>query len=102
MHAGSMARVEFRRRAPSLSVEVGAGQSVLDAARRAGLPMASACGGEGVCKACRVEVLAGAEHLSPADARERRALERAGGAPDERLACRACVLGDVLVTTPYW
>jgi 2Fe-2S ferredoxin len=101
-HVLVMARLVFQRRGPEVAVDVPLGQSVLTAAIEAGLPLGNSCGGERACRACRIEVLAGKEHLSPVEAREGRALVAANAAPGERLACAARVLGDVIVTTSYW
>jgi 2Fe-2S ferredoxin len=78
------------------SVESGA--TVLSAARLAGLPLASSCRGVGICDACKVRVVAGADALSAADERERGTTLES----DERLACQARVAGAVTVTTTYW
>lgn len=74
------------------------GGSLLRAARRARLPLASSCRGIGICLACRVQILEGAENLSPLTDRERSAALPEG----ERLACMACVFGPVTITTSYW
>lgn len=79
-----------------------AGSSLLRAARRARVPIASSCRGEGVCKACRVRILRGADNLSPQSEVERAAAVDADLDPDERLACLARVLGPVVITTSYW
>ena len=47
------------------SIRVPAGTTLLEATHRAGLPMASACGADGICGRCGVEVLTGAAALSP-------------------------------------
>jgi 2Fe-2S ferredoxin len=80
------------------SVDVGVGDSLLSAARRASLPIASSCRGIGICDACRVQVLTGSGELSPATSHELGARL----APDERLACQARVNGPVKVTASYW
>jgi ferredoxin len=97
-----MPRVTFRRRRPDVVIEVPVGTSLLEAALGAALPLASSCGGEGACKACRIQVLFGADHLSAPTERERDALTAARCPADERLACAARVTGDVTVTTSYW
>lgn len=86
----------------SLVVVVPSGTLLMDAVREAARPLASACGGEGICARCRVTVLSGSEHLSPPDDLEVRIarMQRLGG--DERIACRARVLGDVSVTHASW
>jgi len=76
--------------------------SLLRAARRARIPIASSCRGEGVCKACRVRILQGAENLSPPSDLERAAAHDAAFDDDERLACLTRVLGPVAITTSYW
>jgi adenylate cyclase len=84
------------------SVEVAPGTTLLEAVRRAGLPIARACGGGGLCARCGVEVLAGGESLAPAGDAERLA-KRANRIPDAlRLACQVEVRGPLLVTAGYW
>lgn len=77
-------------------------ETVLDVARRAGVPLGNSCGGVGVCARCKVRVLAGAENLTPATAIEVRFGTARGFAQDERMACQAVVTGDCEVTTTYW
>ena len=77
-------------------------ETVLDAARRADVPIANSCGSVGVCGRCCVRVVAGAENLSAPTMIELRVSAQRGFAADERLACQAVVMGDVEVTTSYW
>ena len=81
-----------------LSVAIDAGGTLLEAARLAGLPLASSCRGAGVCDGCRVRVVEGGDRLSTPTKRE----QLARLAPDERLACQARVAGAVVVTAAYW
>ena len=74
------------------------GGSLLRAARRARLPIASSCRGTGICLACRIRVLEGSENLTERTDREL----ATGMGPDERLACMACVEGPVTITASYW
>jgi len=84
-------------------VDVPAGTTLLEATRRAGLPIGSSCDGQGICGWCRLRVLEGAAELSPVETTERELLARIGGGPDERIACQARVLSPgVLVTASYW
>ena len=83
-------------------IRVAHGTSLLEAARLAGLPMASACGADGVCGRCGVEVLAGAGGLSPEQPAEAQVKRRNRIAAEERLACRARLAGDVEITASYW
>jgi len=93
-----------------LSGLVTTGTSVLEAARQLGESIISVCGGQASCGKCLVlveedafashEVRSAAEHLSPPDRDEQRLLLRQGAPETARLACRARVLGDVLITVP--
>jgi adenylate cyclase len=77
-------------------------ESVLDVARRAGVPLGSSCGGVGVCTRCQIRIITGAENLTPPTAIEVRFGTARGFASDERMACQAIVTGDCTVTTTYW
>jgi adenylate cyclase len=77
-------------------------ETILDAARRGGVPLGNACGGVGVCGRCRVTVVWGADGLQPATSTETRLAAIRGFGPEERLACQAVVRGSCAVTTSYW
>jgi adenylate cyclase len=91
-----------RFRPSGRSVRIPRGTTLLEAARRASLPLASACGAEGLCGRCGIRILAGADSLPPESGDEARVkrLNRVDAA--ERLACRAVPRGDVEVTARYW
>lgn len=74
------------------------GSSLLEAARDAGLPHASVCGGRARCTTCRVRVGRGLESLPAAGALEAEALKRIGAAPNVRLACQVRPMADVWIT----
>jgi len=74
------------------------GQSVLEIARQAGVGIASLCGGQGVCGACRVQILEG--DVSPPTALERETLSPEELAAGYRLACLARPQGNVQVHIP--
>ncbi len=84
------------------TVRVVTGTSLLTAAHRAGLPLASACGGDALCGRCGVSVLAGASSLQVQNELEARALRRNRAPAGQRLACRALVSSDLTVTATYW
>jgi len=79
-----------------VEVEVERGESILQAAQKAGVYINSVCGGEGVCGKCRVRILKGEVDLRPA-AYELEKSEREEGWV---LACRADVATDVVVEVP--
>ncbi len=78
------------------------GVNLLRAALDANVPIASSCGGAGVCRACRVRLVFGGNNLSPLSSVEDLATANGELGVDERYACQACVLGPVTVTTSYW
>jgi ferredoxin len=98
--------VRFRRRRDgthvTLCCEVPEGATLLDAARGAGLPIARACTGRGLCGRCDLEILEGHGALSPEAPDERETLERDRLAATRRLSCQARVYGPVLATASYW
>lgn len=85
------------------------GLTLLEAARQLGVTIESACGGEGWCGQCAVQVREGAfgrqgkisslTHLSPADEAELDELAARSLPSGSRLACLARLLGDVCVVT---
>jgi ferredoxin len=79
-----------------------AGTLLLDAARRAGMPVAQSCGGFAICSWCKMQVLEGAENLSAVESNEERLARRQSFREGERASCQAEVHGDVTVTTTYW
>lgn len=82
--------------------EARADETVLDVARRAGVPLGSSCGGVGICARCKVRVVDGPRNLSKPTSVELTTIMERGFGPGERLACQAVVLGDCTVTTTYW
>jgi ferredoxin len=77
-------------------------ETILDVARRAAIPLGNSCGAVGICGRCRVQVLSGAENLSPPTSVESRFGKAQGFLDDERMACQAVLQGDCEVTTSYW
>lgn len=73
--------------------EVPVGSSLLEACEAVGVPMDSACGGFACCNSCRVEVLSGADGLTPRTPEEDPFLD----APDQRLGCQARLRGPVAI-----
>ena len=83
-------------------IRVPEGTSLLEAARRAGLPVASACGADGICARCGLAILEGAEGLPAESERESRIKDANRIDEDLRLACRIRLECDLVVTAPYW
>jgi adenylate cyclase len=103
--AARLVRSAVERRKGVLSIEYPddrkvrstVGISILETSRLNNIPHASVCGGRGRCSTCRVRVISGEEHLSPASSEEIRVLERVGAPPHVRLACQAIPAGDISV-----
>jgi uncharacterized 2Fe-2S/4Fe-4S cluster protein (DUF4445 family) len=79
-------------------VDVAPGANLLDAARQAGIGLASVCGGEGTCGRCRVVIMSG-DVTPPVDA-DRRFLSQLELTSGQRLACRCHAYSDVKVHVP--
>jgi ferredoxin len=79
------------------SIDVHEGVSLFNAAPRADVVIPSQCGGRCACALCRVEVVEGAEFLSPMSWDEEEHLGNSFHLTRERLSCQCRVFGDVVV-----
>ena len=64
------------------------GETLLEAALRAALPLTHACGGRAKCSTCRVWVLSGLDGCPSRTEAERTLAERLGLDDEVRLACQ--------------
>jgi len=71
------------------------GESVLEAALRANLPLTHACGGRAKCSTCRIWVLEGIDNCPPRSELEQAMATRLGLGKEVRLACQLRPRGDV-------
>lgn len=62
------------------------------------IPIASSCGGKGVCKWCRITIHKGYEKLSKKTNLELKAPLK----ENERLSCQIYINSDVMISTTYW
>ena len=76
--------------------------TLLEATREVGLPIASACGENGACARCGLEIVEGAANLAGESDRERLIKERNRIDPELRLACRVRPRGNLTVRALYW
>ncbi len=79
-------------------VHAQAGATLLDAAIQAGIDLASACGGMGICGQCRVQIIQG--RVSPPNFSELDIFSELELDKGQRLACCTEVEGDVKVHIP--
>ncbi len=80
--------VTLRSLPDELAFECHRGETVLEAALRAGIPMANACGGHARCSTCRIWLLPGQGERLPLTAAEAELKERLGLSEGIRLACQ--------------
>lgn len=66
------------------------------------IPVASSCGGEGICGKCKVIVLSGSENISAKSNQEESLMKRLKIEENYRLSCQCYLLGDVKIDTLYW
>ena len=79
------------------TIEVKPGTSVFHAADRAGVAIASQCGGKCACALCRVKVVDGEDVVSPMRWEEEGHMGNAFFITRERLSCQLQVFGDVTI-----
>jgi ferredoxin, 2Fe-2S len=79
-----------------------AGESIFTALRRHGFPIASSCGGDGVCAKCVITIIKGADNCSSTTLREKELISDNVLGTDERLSCQVYATGDVELSTSYW
>lgn len=83
-------------------VRVAAGTTLLDAARQAGLSVASGCGEHRLCALCGLEIVEGIESLPPEPDEEAHIKQRNRIDAKLRLSCQLEVVGDLVVSAQYW
>ena len=94
-----MVTIHFLKR-PSIQIESGSllMKSLLDN----GIPVASSCGGDGVCRKCVLKIVKGRENLVAPNDLEEHLIERDQLSSDQRVSCQVVVNGDITVDAPYW
>jgi ferredoxin len=91
-----MPKVRFTRE--NLEVEIEAGQTILEAAKKVGAPEGDRCGGVCACSTCHVYVTKGFDSLSEIEDEEFDILDKAFDVRStSRLGCQAKVEGDIEV-----
>jgi adenylate cyclase len=96
-------RCEIRFLPSDRSIEIPVdSMTLLEATREVGLPIASACGENGACARCGLQIVEGSTNLARETEREKLIKERNRIDPELRLACRVRPLGDLTVRASYW
>jgi adenylate cyclase len=78
-------------------VEMSEGETILQTALRANVPMTHMCGGVARCSTCRVHVMEGLENCHPRNSQEQEVAEILKFPPNIRLACQTTANGPVKV-----
>ncbi len=81
---------------------VSTGTSLLQAARWAGLPVASSCGERQACALCGLEIVEGSDALGPEPDEETRLKQLKQIDSKLRLSCKVGVTGDLVARAHYW
>lgn len=68
----------------------------------AGVPVASSCGGDGICAKCVITIEDGAAQLNPPNEKEVFLSQKLGWTPHQRLSCQCYPQASVQVSCPYW
>jgi 2Fe-2S ferredoxin len=90
-----MPRIRFEP--DGIEVEVAPGSTILEAARKAGAQVGSACGGVCACSTCHVYVKEGLTALSPPSEREEDIMDKAFDVQsNSRLGCQSQLRDDRL------
>lgn len=66
-----------------------------------GIPVASSCGGDGICGKCKIQIFTPGELPPPSDL-ETKTLEKNQATPGERLSCQLCLSENAMLETTYW
>jgi ferredoxin len=91
-----MPKVRFLRE--KIEIEIADGETILQAAKRAGAPQGDRCGGVCACSTCHVYVTKGLANTSEQEDEEFDILDKAFDVrPSSRLGCQAKVHGDIEV-----
>lgn len=70
-------------------------ETILQASLGAAISHAHACGGQGRCSTCRVQIVEGLDHCAPRNDKEAALAARMHFSPEIRLACQTTINGDV-------
>lgn len=95
-----MAQINFAKNFSPLNVQLG--ENLMKALTSRRVPVASSCGGEGICGKCVVNVLAGHGNLSHPNDVELAQQSKLGLGTNTRLACQCHIFGDLTIDTGYW
>ncbi len=94
-----MVTIHFLKRA---SIQVEKGSLLMKVLLENGIPVASSCNGDGVCRKCVILIVKGCENLAPPNEHEAHLIDRDQLSLNQRISCQTIVLGDITVDAAYW
>lgn len=83
------------------SFEVPVGSNLMKSLQESGVPVASSCGGEGVCAKCRLSVESGSEIDLPNET-EQFLMQKFKFDSSMRISCQLKVTADLTLSASYW
>lgn len=95
-----MPDIFIKRSQKKIAVPIGA--NLMHALKDQQIPVASSCGGDGVCHKCFLTIEQGVENLSAPTPTEIYLVQEKQISPQQRLSCQCKVLGNITVHAPYW
>lgn len=78
------------------------GENLMEVLIKNNIPVASSCGGDGVCAKCKILIIDGIYNLDPPNPLEDKLALKGNKSTNERFSCQVQVKGDLLIDTPYW
>ena len=81
--------------------EINSQESLMENLLSHNIPVASSCGGEGICGKCRMEISTLEKLAKPSDL-EKKTLEKNNAKTSERLSCQIYIHESASLKTNYW
>ena len=92
--------IKFLKNFPEISVR--SRSNLMKSLLVSGRPVASSCGGDGVCAKCKIRILEGSQNLTSPKSSETERLKINNIPSNYRLSCQTQVLGDIVIDADYW
>ncbi|MCB0393121.1 MAG: (2Fe-2S)-binding protein [Bdellovibrionales bacterium] len=83
-------------------IDVPDGAILMEALVERDIPVASSCGGEGVCTKCILDIVEGRENLSKPNELELDLIDIHDIPKNKRVSCQTEIFGDITIDAPYW
>lgn len=94
-------RINFKSKSFK-SIEANPDKSLMNCLLDSQIPVASSCGGDGICGKCRITVIENSQNLTSPSDHELELLKKLKTSSDVRLSCQCFVRGEVTIDATYW